>query len=112
MAKLVNFKDADIGRRAEKQWYFCAYCCQNGGENVKSGWIYGCKGYGKFRCTNLGQLMGVSKYTYTSNANYSVHNSSKIGQIFSRPKNLSIFAIAQWLADTAYCVFLFPALPL
>ena len=64
MAKLVNFKDADIGRRAEKQWHFCAYWCQNGdGENVKSGWIYGCKGYEKFRCTNLGQLMGVSKYT-------------------------------------------------
>ena len=41
MAKLVNFKDADIGRRAEKQWHFCAYWwCQNGdGENVKSGWI-------------------------------------------------------------------------
>ena len=65
---LSIFKDADIGRRAEKQWHFCAYWwCQNGdGENVKSGWIYGCKGYGKFRCTNLGQLMGVSKYTYTS----------------------------------------------
>ena len=44
IAKLVNFKDADIGRRAEKQWHFCANWCQNGGENVKSGWIYGCKG--------------------------------------------------------------------
>lgn len=53
MAKLVNFKDADIGRRAEKQWHFCAYWCQNGGENVKSGWIYGCKGYEKFRCTKI-----------------------------------------------------------